>query len=42
MKRQQEREFLNHIAQIEDMERQRIQNGKKAINSDFINANGIM
>jgi hypothetical protein len=42
MKRKQEREFLSHIANIEDMERQRIDNGRKAINSDFVSANGIM
>lgn len=42
MKRKQEREFLSHIEQIENMERQRIDYGRQAIKSDFIAANGVM
>ena len=42
MKRQQEKDFLEHIAQIEEMEKLRKDNGRKAINSDFISSNNIM
>ena len=42
MKRQQEQDFLNHIAQIDEMEKMRRDNGKKAINSDFVSSNNIM
>ena len=42
MKRQQEKDFLDHIAQIEEMEKLRKDNGRKAINSDFISSNNLM
>lgn len=34
--RKQEKEFLNHIKQLEELEKQRYKFGKDAINQDFI------
>lgn len=42
LKRKQEKEFLAHIKQLEELEKQRYSFGKKAINQDFVYYNGKM
>ena len=36
IKRKQEKEFLAHIKELEELEKQRYQIGKQAINQDFV------
>jgi len=42
LKRKQEKEFLAHIKQLEELEKQRYSFWKKAINQDFVYYNGKM
>lgn len=42
LKRQQEKEFLTRIKEMEQAERNRYLSGRKAINTDFVDSNGMM
>lgn len=39
MKKRQEKEFLQHVKELDDLERRRYMNGRKAVNTDFVEGN---
>ncbi len=39
MKKKQEKDFLNHLQELDILDKERYKNGKKAIDDDFISLN---